>query len=181
MSAIFNTSPGKVAKSPYVGPLDWRTLVEWLSEDGIISQAESARTIARCSQVQSAQPPLIRLASVSMTRMADGKPLDMETMAQWLAGRAKLNYLRIDPLKVDVGKVADAMSAIYAERHKVLFGQWIASHKCRTSKSARQKLHHILNPHWPRSLIKVTLFFNDYFSQVSPAGSVVTLPALEEL
>ncbi len=120
MSATFNTSPGKVDKSPHVGPLDWRTLVEWLSEDGIISLAESARTIARCSQVQSAQPPLIRLASVSMTRMADGKPLDMETMAQWLAVRAKLNYLRIDPLKVDVGKVADAMSAIYAERHKVL-------------------------------------------------------------
>ena len=120
MSATFNLSPGKAAISPHVGPLDWRTLVEWLSEDGIISLAESARTIARCSQVQSAQPPLIRLASVSMTRMADGKPLDMETMAQWLAGRAKLNYLRIDPLKVDVGKVADAMSAIYAERHKVL-------------------------------------------------------------
>ena len=120
MSAISSTSPGKVGKSPHVGPLDWRTLVEWLSEDGIISLTESARTIARCSQVQSTQPPLIRLASVSMTRMADGKPLDMETMVQWLAGRAKLNYLRIDPLKVDVGKVADAMSAIYAERHKVL-------------------------------------------------------------
>ena len=120
MSATFNTSPGKAAKSPHVGPLDWRTLVEWLGEDGIISPAESARTIARCSQVQSAQPPLIRLASVSMTRVSDGKPLDLETMAQWLAGRANLNYLRIDPLKVDVGKVADAMSAIYAERHKVL-------------------------------------------------------------
>ena len=120
MSVTSSTSPGKAAKTPHVGPLDWRTLVEWLGEDGIISPAESARTIARCSQVQSAQPPLIRLASVSMTRMADGKPLDMETMAQWLAVRAKLNYLRIDPLKVDVGKVADAMSAIYAERHKVL-------------------------------------------------------------
>ena len=94
--------------------------MEWLSEDGIISPAEAARTIARCSQVQSAQPPLIRLASVSMTRVADGKPLDIETMAQWLAGRANLSYLRIDPLKVDVGKVADSMSATYAERHKVL-------------------------------------------------------------
>ncbi len=113
-------SPRTTAKNTHVGPLDWRTLVEWLGEDGIISPAESARTIARCSQVQSAQPPLIRLASVSMTRVIDGKPLDMETMAQWLAGRAKLNYLRIDPLRVDVGKVADAMSAVYAERHKIL-------------------------------------------------------------
>ena len=115
-----STSPRKTAMLPHVGPLDWRTLVEWLSEDGVISPAEAARTIARCAQVQSSQPPLIRLASVSMTRVADGKPLDIETIAQWLAGRAKLSYLRIDPLKVDVGKVADAMSAIYAERHKVL-------------------------------------------------------------
>ena len=41
-------------------------------------------------------------------------------LTQWLAARAGLAYLRIDPLKVDVGKVADTMSAAYAERHKVL-------------------------------------------------------------
>ena len=115
--AIFSDSRGA---KPYAGPLDWRRLVEWLSDDGVISPQEAERTIARCSQVQSAQHPLVRLASVSMTRVADGKPLDIETIAQWLAGRANLNYLRIDPLKVDVGKVADTMSAVYAERHKVL-------------------------------------------------------------
>lgn len=120
MNATPSTSPRQTASTPHVGPLDWRKLVEWLSEDGVISIAEATRTITRCSQVQSAQAPLIRLASVSMTRLSDGKPLDIETMTQWLAGRAKLNYLRIDPLKVDVGKVADSMSAVYAERHKVL-------------------------------------------------------------
>ena len=115
------TTPArKSSKTRHIGPLDWRTLVEWLSEDGVISPAEAARTIARCSQVQSAQQPLVRLASVSMTRLSDGRPLDIETMTQWLAGRAALNYLRIDPLKVEVGKVAESMSAIYAERHKVL-------------------------------------------------------------
>ena len=108
------------ARAPHIGPLDWRKLVEWLSGDGVISAAEAQRTIARCSQVESAQQPLVRLASVSMTRLSDGKPLDIETMTQWLAGRAGLHYLRIDPLKVDVGKVADSMSAIYAERHRVL-------------------------------------------------------------
>ena len=108
------------AGKAHAGLLDWRRLVEWLSEDGIISSAEATRTIARCAQVQSAQHPLVRLASVSMTRVADGKPLDIETISEWLAGRAGLDYLRIDPLKVDVGKVADTMSAVYAERHKVL-------------------------------------------------------------
>ncbi|MBG6076439.1 GspE/PulE family protein [Polaromonas sp. CG_9.11] len=104
----------------HAGPLDWRKLVEWLGEDGLISAADAQRTIARCAQVQSAQHPIVRLASIGMTRVPDGKPLDADAISEWLAGRAGLQYLRIDPLKVDVGKVADSMSAVYAERHKVL-------------------------------------------------------------
>ena len=119
-AALPPQSPQDLPTPQQAGPLDWRALVEWLSRDGIISSAEAGRTIARCAQVQSAQHPLIRLASVGITRLADGKPLDIETIAQWLASRAGLQYLRIDPLKVDVGKVADTMSAVYAERHKVL-------------------------------------------------------------
>ena len=104
----------------YQGPVHWRLLVGWLAEDGVIAPSEQQRTIARCSQAESAQPALVRLASVAMLRARDGKPLDMELLTQWLAGRAGLQYLRIDPLKVEVGKVADTMSAVYAERHKVL-------------------------------------------------------------
>ena len=62
----------------------------------------------------------MRLANVAMARASDGKPLDIEALTQYLARRAGLAYLRIDPLKVDVGKVADTMSAAYAERHRVL-------------------------------------------------------------
>lgn len=102
------------------GPLELRRLIEWLAADGVISPMEAKRTIARCAQAESRQHPLVRLANVAMTRESDSKPLDLETLAQWLAGRAGLSYLRIDPLKVDVGKVADTMSAAYAERHKVL-------------------------------------------------------------
>ncbi|MDB5743434.1 MAG: type secretion system protein [Polaromonas sp.] len=122
MSAVLPPKPPRnPSASPlHVGPLDWRKLVEWLAEDGIISAVDAQRTIARCSQVQSAQHPLVRLASIGMTRVSDGKPLDAETITQWLAGRAGMGYLRIDPLKVDVGKVADSMSAVYAERHKIL-------------------------------------------------------------
>jgi len=112
--------PKPPAPTPHTGPLDWRRLVEWLGEDGIISAADAQRTIARCAQVQSAQQPIARLANMGMTRLSDGRPLDVEAISQYLAGRAGLPYLRIDPLKVDVGKVADSMSAVYAERHKVL-------------------------------------------------------------
>ncbi|SEA80221.1 GspE/PulE family protein [Variovorax sp. YR216] len=104
----------------FEGPLDLRHLIEWLARDGVISPPEAKRTLTRCAQAQSRQAPLVRLASVAMTRESDGKPLDLEMLTQWLASRAGLAYLRIDPLKVDVGKVADTMSAAYAERHKVL-------------------------------------------------------------
>jgi len=118
MSAVAKPKPP--ARSAHRGPLDWRLLVEWLSHDGLISTDEARRTVARCSQAESAQHPLVRLAAVAMARASDGKPLDIESLTQWLAGRAGLDYLRIDPLKVDVGKVADTMSAGYAERHRVL-------------------------------------------------------------
>ena len=108
------------AAAPHVGPVDWRRLVQWLQADRVISAEEAQRTIARCAQAESAQHPMVRLASVSMRRASDNKPLDIEMLAQWLATRAGLGYLRIDPLKVDVGKVADTMSAGYAERHKIL-------------------------------------------------------------
>jgi general secretion pathway protein E len=118
MSAVAKPKP--TARSAPRGPLDWRNLVEWLGDDGVISAEEARRTVARCSQAESAQHPLVRLAAVSMARASDGKPLDIEMLTQWLAVRAGLDYLRIDPLKVDVGKVADTMSAGYAERHRVL-------------------------------------------------------------
>ena len=102
------------------GPLSWRPIVDWLRADGVITAEEAQRTIARCSLAESAQHPLLRLATVSMRRAADHKALDVELLTQWLAGHVGLEYLRIDPLKVDVGKVGDMMSAAYAERHRVL-------------------------------------------------------------
>jgi general secretion pathway protein E len=107
-------------KNDHSGPIDWRRLVEWLHADGVISQEEATRTITRCAQAESVQHPLVRLASVSMRRAVDNKPLDIELLTQWLAARVGMDYLRIDPLKVDVSKVADAMGAVYAERHRIL-------------------------------------------------------------
>jgi len=107
-------------KIGFYGPIQWRQLVEWLRDDGIITRAEADRTIARCSQAESAQHPLVRLAAVGIQRASDGQPMEVEELTQYLARRAGLDYLRIDPLKVDAGKVSETMSASYAERHKVL-------------------------------------------------------------
>jgi len=114
------TTEKKPAPRRHTGPLEWRRIVEWLRADGVISDEEAARTVARCSQAESSQHPLVRLANVAMARASDGKPLDVEMLTEYIAQRCGLQYVRIDPLKVDVGRVADMMSASYAERHKVL-------------------------------------------------------------
>ena len=112
--------PKNQAPQPPRGPLDWRSLVQWLQADGVISTQESTRIVNRCAQAESAQHPLVRLAAVTVRRASDDKPMDIDQLTQWLASRTGLAYLRIDPLKVDVSKVADTMSPAYAERHRIL-------------------------------------------------------------
>ena len=118
-SAIHRSS-GKPAQASYFGPVTWQAMVQWLLEEGVISAEEEQRTVARCSSAESSLHPLVRLASVGMRRAADGRALDIEGLTQFLAQRSGLEYLRIDPLRVDVGRVGDVMSASYAERNKVL-------------------------------------------------------------
>lgn len=120
MSRTVSTSSHASPKTAFHGLVDWRQLLEWLHEDGVISAKEQQRTITRCAQAQSSQHALMRLATIGIAREKDGKTLDIEELTQYLADRAHLQYLRIDPLRVDVGKVAEAMSANYAERHQIL-------------------------------------------------------------
>jgi len=107
-------------KAHHKGRLDWRVLVDWLREDGLVTPGDAQRTHQRLAAGASAQHPLVRLANVGLLHAGTGKPLDTESLTEWLAGRAGLDYLRIDPLKVDVGRVADVMSINYAEKRRCL-------------------------------------------------------------
>ncbi len=111
---------GARTRRAHSGPVDWRQLAQWLQADQIISAREHQRIVARCSSVESSQHPLLRLAQLGVMRVSDGKELDIEDLTRHLAQCAGLPYLRIDPLRADVGKVAEAMSAAYAERNRVL-------------------------------------------------------------
>jgi general secretion pathway protein E len=104
----------------HAGPLDWRILLKWLREDQIVSAEDAERTRKRFAAGDSAQHPLVRLGAASLARKSNGKVLDTEALTEWLAARCRLPYLRIDPLKADVGRVSDIMSISYAERRKAL-------------------------------------------------------------
>jgi len=102
------------------GRLDWRPLLDWLRDDGLISAADADSTARRFAGGHSKQHPLVRLAAADLVRQGSAKPLDVEALTEWLAARCGLPYLRIDPLRVDVGRVAEIMSISYAERRKAL-------------------------------------------------------------
>lgn len=95
-------------------------MLRWLLEDGIISAANYEQTSHRFAAGDSVQHPLVRLANAELISAKTGKPLDIEMLTEWLAGHCGMPYLRIDPLKVDVGRVADVMSITYAERRRSL-------------------------------------------------------------
>jgi len=102
------------------GPLHWRQLVTWLLTDGVITLADGKRVAQRFAAGDSAQHPLVRLSGAGLLHATTGAALDVESLTEWLAKRCQLPYVRIDPLKVDVARVADVMSATYAERRRAL-------------------------------------------------------------
>lgn len=114
-------APARPARTPArAGRLDWRPLLDWLREDGLISAADADSTARRFAGGHSKQHPLVRLAAVDLMRQGSTKVLDVEALTEWLAGRCGLPYLRIDPLRVDVGRVSEIMSISYAERRHAL-------------------------------------------------------------
>ncbi|HSN32824.1 MAG TPA: GspE/PulE family protein [Ideonella sp.] len=110
------------AAAPTASPhrLDWRELIEWLRADRVIAADEAERTRRRFAGADSAQHPLVRLGNAGLVHAGSGQPLDAEALTEWLAKRVKLPYLRIDPLKVDVGRVGEVMSINYAEARRAL-------------------------------------------------------------
>ena len=102
------------------GPLAWRSLLKWLRDDGLVSADDAERTTQRFGSGDSRQHPLVRLGNAGLVHPRSGQALDAEALTQWLAKRSGLSYLRIDPLKVDVGRVAEVMSITYAERRHAL-------------------------------------------------------------
>jgi len=103
----------------YQGRLHWEQITKWLYEDGLIDREGMGRIRDRLKGTHSAQYPLLRVASLGL-KDTQGGALDLDALTRWLAGKASLPYMRLDPLKVDVGRVGDIMSLSYAQRHFIL-------------------------------------------------------------
>jgi general secretion pathway protein E len=111
----------KTAAAPRpTGRLDWRWLLDALRDDGLIAADDAERVTRRFGAAASSLHALVRLGGAGLQRAGTDKPLDVEALTEWLAGRAGMPYLRIDPLRAEVGRVADVMSVHYAESRRAL-------------------------------------------------------------
>ena len=94
-----------------------------LLADGVIAEADIKRVRAdvRTSHGKLELHPLVLIANLKLVdARGTQKPLSLEVLTQWLAGRAKLQYLKIDPMKIDVAAVTQVISHAYALRYRIL-------------------------------------------------------------
>src|SRR5690349_13693447 len=94
-------------------------ILKLMVADGLMPAAE-AEKMAR-ARVHRFEHPLEFLADQHLkSAKPPHKPLILETLVEWLAGKLGVPYLHIDPLKIDVRAVSQTMSIGYAERYRIL-------------------------------------------------------------
>ncbi len=99
--------------------LQLRDLVPALVADGLLSD-EDAAIVLRYDGVSSVEQPALASLAQRRLRTPAGAPLDIDTLGRWLAARLDMEYVHIDPLKVDVARVSEVMSVEYATRFRIL-------------------------------------------------------------
>ena len=94
-----------------------------LVADGVITDADAkrVRNDVRTARGRTELHPLVLVANLKLPdqRNAD-KPLSLEVLTQWVADKAGLPYLKIDPMKIDVAAVTQVVSHAYAQRYRIL-------------------------------------------------------------
>lgn len=96
-------------------------ILRQLYQDGIISDQTLAQLTKLLRHEEESTHPLVILADQGLR--SDTKPsylLTLERLTQWLAEKTGYPYVRIDPLKIDVGKITGIVSQAYATNLKIL-------------------------------------------------------------
>ncbi len=92
---------------------------QWLAAK-IISQHEFAKLLEKSTVTSASVHPYISIVDNKLTNLKTGKPITMEFLTQWVAKINKLDYLKIDPTKVNVNQVTQVISQAYARQHQIL-------------------------------------------------------------
>jgi len=97
------------------------TVIDWLREDGLITDLQAEVLLKERRYYQGDSHPLIIIAEQKWkSAKPPHGPLDVEVLADWMAARCGMEYFHIDPLKIDFSAVTEVMSNAYAARFRIL-------------------------------------------------------------
>jgi general secretion pathway protein E len=92
-----------------------------LVEDGLVAADEAqALKVERRMHGSLAHPLLVVADRKWRSLRPPSQLLTLEALTEWIAARCGLDYMHIDPLKIDFTGVADVMSSAYAGRFNIL-------------------------------------------------------------
>lgn len=102
--------------------LELREILDALTVDGLVTTTQVRDLLVRLEMEGKApQHPLLMVAECNWPNpQAPNRTLNIETLVQWLAQRTGITYQRIDPLSIEVSKVAAVIPYAYAARAKIL-------------------------------------------------------------
>ena len=105
--------------------LDLQQIFTWLLADGIVAKDDVKVFYNQAQAIYKNAPiaihPLVAVAQCKLLSASEPRrPVTLDWLSEWLAGKVKLPFYRIDPLKIDFTRVADVMSASYASRFNIL-------------------------------------------------------------
>ena len=92
--------------------LDLNRLLDALLAEQRIAPEAALAALER-AKAHPGEHPLELIAAI-------GHPLGLDALCRWLADRVGQPFLAIDPLQVDLVRVAGLMSAAFAQRHGIL-------------------------------------------------------------
>ena len=92
-----------------------------LVADGLVARADADALLLAQRRRAGEAHPLVTIAGQKWHALQQPhRLLGLEELTEWLAGKVELDYLRIDPLKIDFAAVTGVMSSAYATRFGVL-------------------------------------------------------------
>jgi general secretion pathway protein E len=111
----------QVVKPAAESRLSLLELLDWLVADGMVS-AEAAEQLKKERRYyRGTLHPLVVIADQKWRHAAPPhRLLSLEMLTEWMAKRVGMEYLHIDPLKIDFTAVTEVMSSAYATRFRIL-------------------------------------------------------------
>ena len=96
-------------------------VIDWLVEDALIDAASADKLRKERRYYRGSSHPLVIIADQKWkSAQPPHRPLMLEHLTEWLARRVGMEYLHIDPLKMDFSAVTEVMSSAYATRFRIL-------------------------------------------------------------